>query len=125
MLLVEGWNFVKSIFGRKERRFLLIVLTIQTLTWSVQYCEESFPIVKYNFYFAFIYLTEFLSAVVMIIYLFVRRADKRSHKAVENLRKFQLFRFVYIMIVFLFYLVTIIISILVRIHIWSSNLHFN
>ncbi|CAO1430039.1 unnamed protein product [Diamesa serratosioi] len=112
-LAVQGWNFVKSIFGRKERLCLMSVLIVQGFTWSIRYFEELYPIsINHNEVFTLVILFDFLSVIVMVVYLFVRKAATRSHKAAENLRKFQLFRFVYIMIVICFYLITIGISIL-------------
>lgn len=117
---VQGWNFVKSIFGRKEKRCLMGVLIVQAIMLSLEYYQDFFPIgIAYHDIFLFAAMTDFVSVVVMIIYLFIRKAGTRSHKAAENLRKYQLFRFVYIMIVICFYLVGIIVSILVRVHIYE------
>ncbi|CAO1442821.1 unnamed protein product [Diamesa hyperborea] len=111
VLIVQGWNFVKSVFGRKERRCLEVALSIQTSMWAFQYCVESFPVIGYSEYFEIFLLLEIFVVFLMNIYLCIRKAGTRSHKALDNLKKFQLFRFGYLMIVFCFYIAAIIISI--------------
>ncbi|CAO1420235.1 unnamed protein product [Diamesa tonsa] len=111
VLIVQGWNFVKSVFGRKERRCLEVALSIQTSMWAFQYCVESFPVIGYSEYFEIFLLLEIFVVFLMNIYLCIRKAGTRRHKALDNLKKFQLFRFGYLMIVFCFYIAAIIISI--------------
>lgn len=119
--MVLGWNFVKSIFGQKERLCLMGVFIVQSILWAFPYFMENNPyfesstLIESSITIEIITLIFFLSFVVMIIYLFIRKAETRSHKAVENLKKYQLFRFVYIMIIICFYLVGALVGIMVGI----------
>lgn len=115
LLAYEGWKFFESIFGINEIVFLMTVLSMQASLWiTMHFCtlnESIDPLFKSSMILFF----EFLSAIVIVVYLVWREKNIRSPQRVENLIKFQLFRFIYLMIFLFFYVKLFLMLLYIRV----------
>lgn len=111
MMMYEGFKFFKPILGCKELGFLMTLIFVHIIFLIsieifvyIQWYLEMLPLATFV-----------LSAVAMVIYFCICQENIRSHiKTVKNLKKFQLFRFIYYMIALKFFVQGLIFFAFVR-----------
>lgn len=112
MIVLEGWYFFKPILCRIEIIFLMNVLIIQVILFITKIIIFKF-LLFHSILSYFLNFFEFLCAVAMVIHFHIRKENIKSHiKTEKNLKKFELFRFIY----FTYALYLFIISVNVLLH---------
>ena len=115
-ILIQGWIYVKNIFGRKEKYFLMSILVVQLVLWITVFVFaklKSNDIANYNT--GYLQMVEYLFVPVVLVYLLIRSCWKKD-KTMGNSQKCQLFRFVYLLVEFFVYIIPFSVMILVRFH---------
>ena len=98
------WVYFKNIFGQKEKYFLMSILFVQSVLWMFLHSNRNYKDLFIS-HIEYVQYFEFLLVAVVLVYFVFQKADKKQEKAGKNLKKFQLFRFVYLLVAFIFYLV--------------------